>query len=72
MIKPEEVKKLSIQEKLLLMEAIWTDLSDNEEILEVPQRHKEILDEREQQIQAGEAKFIDWEKAREEINKAVK
>lgn len=71
MIKPDEVKKLTLREKLLLMEAIWDDLSGDEDLLEVPQRHKEMLDEREQKIQTGEAKFMDWETAKKEINKTV-
>lgn len=72
MIKPKVIKKLSTQGKLRLMEAIWDDLSDNEELMEFPERHKEILDKREKQIQSGEAKFIDWEDAKEQINKATR
>ena len=71
MIKPSEVKNLSVEEKLLLMEALWNDLSEKVESMEIPERHKEILDEREKKIQAGEAKFVDWEKAKKQINKAV-
>lgn len=71
MIKPSEVKNLSVEEKLLLMEALWNDLSEKVESMEIPERHKEILVERENNIQAGEAKFVDWEKAKKQINKAV-
>ncbi|MDZ7718373.1 MAG: addiction module protein [Balneolaceae bacterium] len=71
MIKQSEVKNLSTEEKLLLMEALWNDLSEKIESMEIPERHKEILDEREKKIQAGEAKFVDWEKAKKQINKAV-
>ena len=68
MIKPEEVKKLSVKEKLRLMEALWDDLSENEELIEIPESHKKILDEREKKIQSGEAKFVEWDKAKKEIN----
>lgn len=71
MIKPSEVKNLSVEEKLLLMEALWNDLSEKAESIEIPERHKEILDEREKKIQVGEAKFVNWEKAKKQINKAV-
>ena len=38
----------------------------------VPQWHKDILDEREQQITDGKAKFIDWEDAKKQIRAAVR
>lgn len=38
----------------------------------MPQWHKDLLDERESQIAAGTAKFIDWEDAKKEILAAVK
>ncbi|MCG2587545.1 addiction module protein [Rhodohalobacter sulfatireducens] len=71
MIKPSEVKNLSVEEKLLLMEALWNDLSEKVGSMEIPESHKAILDEREKKIQVGEAKFVDWEKAKKQINKAV-
>jgi len=71
MIKPSELKKLSVEEKLLLLEALWNDLSDDIESMEIPERHKEILDERENKIKTGKAKFIDWEKAKKQINKSI-
>ncbi|CAN5821205.1 hypothetical protein BH11VER1_BH11VER1_35150 [soil metagenome] len=54
------------------MEAIWDDLSREETVLEVPQWHKNILDEREQSIALGDARFIDWEDAKSQIKKAVR
>jgi hypothetical protein len=38
----------------------------------VPHWHKETLDERESQIAAGTAKFVDWEIAKQEIRAALK
>ena len=54
------------------MEAIWDDISSVEENLEIPQWHKDILNEREQLIADGKARFIDWEEAKEQIKQAVK
>jgi putative addiction module component (TIGR02574 family) len=71
MIKPSEVKNLSVEERLLLMDALWNNLSEKVESMEIAERHKEILYEREKKIQVGEAKFVDWEKAKKQINKAV-
>lgn len=41
-----------------MIEALWYDISPQEEELEVPQSHKDILDERERLICEGKAKFI--------------
>ncbi|HMB96958.1 MAG TPA: addiction module protein [Balneolaceae bacterium] len=71
MIKPEEIKNLTLQEKLLLMEVLWEDLSGVEDQLEISDWHKEILDDREEKIRAGEARFIDWETAKKEIRDAT-
>ena len=62
---------MSFHEKLLVMEAIWAEISREEESLEVPQWHKDILDERERLIAEGKAKFIDWEDAKKQIDEAI-
>ncbi|MCI0745600.1 MAG: addiction module protein [Verrucomicrobia subdivision 3 bacterium] len=67
----EEIHKLPFHEKLLVMEAIWDDICREEEKLEVPQWHKEILDERERLIAEGKAQFIDWEDAKKQIKEAI-
>ena len=57
---------MSLGEKLGLMEALWDDLCRREEDIPLPNWHKELLDERQQQIE-GKAKFVDWETAKERI-----
>ena len=71
MIALAEVQKLAFREKLALMEALWESLARQEEQLDVPQWHKDVLDEREKVVQEGKAKFIDWEAAKEEIRRAT-
>ncbi len=61
--------EMSVPEKLQLMEALWQDLSRKEEIIESPEWHREVLEERERLIASGEARFIDWEQAKEEIRR---
>jgi hypothetical protein len=68
----EQIHQLPLQEKLIAMEAIWDDISRVEESVEIPQWHKDLLDEREQLIADGSARFIDWEEAKEQIKQAVK
>ena len=67
----EQIHQMSFHEKLLVMEAIWAEISREEENLEVPQWHKDILDQREGLIAEGKAKFIDWEDAKKQIKEAI-
>jgi len=67
----EQIHQLPLREKLLVMEAIWDDISGEEQNLEVPQWHKEVLDERERLLAEGKAQFVDWEDAKRQINEAT-
>jgi hypothetical protein len=71
MIALEQIHQLPLREKLLVMEAIWDDISREEQNLEVPQWHKEVLDERERLLAKGKAQFVDWEDAKRQINEAA-
>ena len=71
MIALEEIHQLPLREKLLVMEAIWEDLSREEQNLEVPQWHKELLDERERLLAEGKAQFVDWEEAKRRLRQEI-
>jgi putative addiction module component (TIGR02574 family) len=71
MIALDEIRKMPLHEKLLVMEAIWDEISREQEKLDVPQWHKDLLDERERLIAEGKAKFIDWEDAKKQIKEAT-
>jgi len=58
---------MSFGEKLQVIETIWDDLSRNPERFESPSWHKDILEETDRRIVSGEARFVDWEKAKVEI-----
>ena len=72
MISLQALHELTLREKLFVMEALWDDLSATESDLEVPAWQKEVLDEREEALAAGTAKFIEWEDAKKEILEAVR
>lgn len=61
------IDQMTREEKLCAMEALWADLSQDEEKFESPAWHKEVLAERERLVRAGKARFIDWETARKRI-----
>ncbi len=65
------VCKLPRREKILAPEAIWDDVCREEASLEVPQWHKDILEERERLFTEGKTRFIDWEDAKKQIKQAV-
>jgi putative addiction module component (TIGR02574 family) len=63
--------KMSVAEKLRVMEALWENLSRNSDALESPAWHEDELREREERIASGKTKFTDWEKAKAEIRQRV-
>jgi putative addiction module component (TIGR02574 family) len=71
MIEIAEIRELPLHEKLRLMEALWDGITPDEVQLEVPQWHKDLLDDREEAIRAGTAEVIDWETAKQQIRNAV-
>jgi hypothetical protein len=62
-----ELDRMTLEEKLRAMEALWNDLCRREEEVPVPQWHKDLLDERERLVQQRKAQFIDWETAKKSI-----
>ena len=71
MIALDELHQMPLQEKLFVMEALWDDISSNENDVEIPQWHQTILDEREELVAQGNAQFIDWEVAKKHITDAI-
>jgi hypothetical protein len=63
------LNEMSVEEKLETLETIWASLSANPVAVESPAWHEEELGVRDAGIASGEAKFIDWEKAKEEIRR---
>lgn len=71
MIAMAEIQQLPLREKLMVMEALWESIAPAEKQIEVPQWHKDILDEREKRVPEGQAKFIDWEEVKRQIREAT-
>ncbi|MGH8093341.1 MAG: addiction module protein [Chthoniobacterales bacterium] len=63
------IPKLSVEEKLQTMEALWQSLSSKPQSVKSPAWHEKELCDREQKIQSGKSKFIDWEKAKADIRR---
>jgi Putative addiction module component len=63
------LKKMSRGEKLRAMEALWADLSKDDDRLESPEWHAQALREAERAMKNGEAKFSDWKEAKKRIRR---
>ncbi len=61
--------EMTVEDKLQTMEALWESLSADPATIESPVWHEEELRERERKIASGEARFIDWEKAKADIRR---
>jgi len=66
-----EIKKMTIEEKLRIMELLWDELRENAESIESPQWHQDILDLREKAVCKGHSQYTDWEKAKSDIQHSV-
>jgi putative addiction module component (TIGR02574 family) len=56
-----ELHKLSVKDKIKVVQTLWDDIA-NENVIDVlPIEHKRILEERINIINSGQAKFKSWE-----------
>jgi putative addiction module component (TIGR02574 family) len=63
--------KLTLAQKLGLIETLWDDIARNEEALESPDWHREVLQDREKALEAGKASVAPWEEAKARIRRNV-
>lgn len=67
----EEIKKLSVAEKILLVEEIWDDIATNREE-DLTDAQKAELDRRLQMVSEGKVKYFSQDESRERINRLRK
>ena len=53
-----KIKEMPVNERIGLMEEIWDTLRYDENEIESPAWHKEVLDERTALLKSGKAKFL--------------
>lgn len=59
--------RLSLAQKLDLMETLWADRSRDEKKLESPAWHKAVLKDREAAFNAGKVTASDWEQTKKSL-----
>ena len=57
----QDVKSLSVDQKLEIMEAIWEGFRDRFDRMDVPQKQKDLLDRRRARVRDGAAQLLDWD-----------
>lgn len=65
------LSKLSLAQKLYLMETLWADLTRDEKKLGSPAWHETILKDRGEAFAAGKVTVSDWEQAKRRIKKKI-
>jgi hypothetical protein len=65
----DQLNQLTRAEKVMAMEALWRDLSRDEDPLASPAWHGEELAATHKRVAAGEEQFVDWESAKTELRK---
>jgi len=58
MISTADINKLSVKEKMILLEKLWSSLKQDDVNLTTPSWHKDVLDERRRKLENSEAKFL--------------
>jgi hypothetical protein len=65
------LKEMSRAEKIMALQALWEDLSRDEQALESPAWHTEALKETEQRVQSDVERFIDWSVAKKQFRERL-
>jgi hypothetical protein len=66
------LEKMTIAEKLRVMETLWSDLTRDEQQFESPAWHGGVLRERAARVKEGKESFMDWETAKKQLRHRVK
>ena len=73
MVRPAlEIDKLGVDERLDLIEEIWESLASDPSQVPLPNAHKAMLDERLDQIDAGDDSGIPWREVLDQIRNRLK
>lgn len=65
------ISRLSLAQKLDLMEKLWADVTRDEKKLKSPDWHETVLRDREDAFATGKVSVSDWEEAKKRIKKKV-
>lgn len=61
-----QIEKLTVAEKIQVMESLWDSLCEHAENISSPSWHSEVLQQREEMLDNQTDAFIDWEDAKKD------
>ena len=61
----EKLSQLSKSEKLILVEALWDSIASDPNEVEVPEHHKEIIQDRLKTLEQDQQAGLSWEEVRQ-------
>jgi len=64
-----ELRQLPRREKLQIVEALWSDLADEDSRFQSPTWHGEELRKTEEDFKLGKVQAMDWEEAKRKLRK---
>ncbi len=64
--------KMTLAEKLEVMEALWADISKKPDEHPSPAWHREVLEERRSLVEQGKLQFKDWDVAIAELKEEIR
>lgn len=71
MNKIKDILKLSVDERINLVQTIWDSIAADSEVSEISKEHKEILDKRLEAHQNNPHDVVSWDKVKENANKLL-
>lgn len=57
-MKADEIRRMTINQRISVMEQIWTSLIEEGRVPNSPSWHQGVLESRRKRIDSGEAKFL--------------
>ena len=67
----KDILKLSINDRIHLVQTIWDSISEDTENLSISEQHKEILDERLIAHENNPSEVLSWETLKENVSLSV-
>ena len=64
MLENAQIEKMSVAERLQLMEQLWDALCRDARVIASPEWHRDVLADRKARAQRGEAKFLTLDQLR--------
>jgi putative addiction module component (TIGR02574 family) len=65
----DDVKTLPLADKVQLMEALWADMRDRFDRMELSESKKALLDRRRAAVESGDSRLHDWDAVKASIGR---